>query len=117
MATQKPTPAPKGLRDLIRTAMEREGLNTTQLAERASVSQAFISRLLNGDRGAPADQIIARIEKALRLRPNQLLCEAGRMDNNAKVLMRTLAPLTAKDMEQVQRLAEKLARKYHPDLQ
>jgi transcriptional regulator with XRE-family HTH domain len=117
MATQKPTTAPKGFRDLIRSAMDKEGLNISQLAERANVSQAFISRLLNAERGAPSDEIIGRLERALRLQPKQLLYEAGRIDDKTKVLMRTFAPLTPKDMEEVLRLAEKLAKKHHPDVQ
>jgi transcriptional regulator with XRE-family HTH domain len=126
MATQKATPAPKGFRDLIRSAMEKEGLNITELAQRANLSQAFISRILNGERGAPTDQIILRLEKILRLQPKQLLYQAGRVDNATKLalekegvplLMRTLGPLTPEEVQQVQRLADKLAAKYHPETQ
>jgi ribosome-binding protein aMBF1 (putative translation factor) len=120
MATQKPTPAPKGFRDLIKSAMEKEGLNITELAQRANLSQAFISRILNGERGAPTDQIILKLEKILRLKTKQLLYEAGRLGlekEGLPLLMRTLGPLSPEDVQKVQKLADKLAAKYHPEPQ
>lgn len=124
MAPQKPTPAPEGFRSLLKTAMAKQGLNNRQLGKLTNISPAFISRLLNGERGAPTNEVIDRLEKALNLEPRQLLYEAGRVDRavqtvlkkpGAPLLMRTLAPLSPEDIIKVQRLADTLAKRQQPE--
>ena len=123
MTTQKKTPAPEGFRTLLRSAIEKQGITIRQLAKLTNISAAFISRLLNGERGAPTNEVIDRLEKALNLEPRQLLYEAGRVDRavqtvlqkqGAPLLMRNLAPLTEKEFLRVQQFAEELARKHQP---
>jgi transcriptional regulator with XRE-family HTH domain len=121
MPTQKATPAPIGFRNLLKNAMESQGLTNRKLADLTNISPAFISRLLSGQRGVPTNEVIARLENALQLEPKQLLYEAGRIDRavqtvlqkpGAPLLMRTLAPLSAADFLKVQQVADDLARKH-----
>ncbi len=49
----------------IRKLREAEGLTQEQLAQRAKVSQAYLSRLEAGQRKAPTIRIAQRLAKAL----------------------------------------------------
>jgi len=105
--------------------MAAKGLSLRQLARQAQVSPAYLSRLFSEERGAPADKVIARFEQVLDIQPRGTLFDAaGRHDTvaskvlkkpNARVLMRTLAPLNDKELAQVLHVAEQLAAKHkHP---
>ena len=124
MSIRTDTPAPAGFIALLEQAIRDADLTCRELAEKAKISHPFLSRLLSGKRGLPADETISRLETALDLPPGQLAYEAGRPDHAAKtvlkkskapLLMRTLAPLNDKELQQVQELAAKLAKKYHKE--
>jgi transcriptional regulator with XRE-family HTH domain len=60
--------------------MEQRKISLNQLAERAGVSPAFLSRIMNKQRGLPSDEAILRLAKVLNLEPaERLLIEAGRI--------------------------------------
>jgi transcriptional regulator with XRE-family HTH domain len=60
--------------------MEQRKISLNQLAERARVSPAFLSRIINKQRGLPSDEAILRLAKVLDLEPaERLLIEAGRI--------------------------------------
>lgn len=124
MTTRVDTPAPDEFITLLDRAIQQAGLSYRELAKKAKISHPFLSRLLSGKRGLPADQTISRLEKALALPAGRLLYEAGRADPSAKIvlkkdrapsLMRALAPLNDEELRQVQKLAERLAKKYHKE--
>jgi transcriptional regulator with XRE-family HTH domain len=124
MVEQQPTSAPQEFIRLLDQAIRHSGLTKAQVAFKADISPAYLSRLLHGVRGVPADTILARLEDVLDMDPRgQLFDAAGRHDsvvsrvlkkNNGRTLMRKLAPLTDDEIGTVLNVAEALARKYHP---
>jgi transcriptional regulator with XRE-family HTH domain len=125
MTTQQPTTAPEPFLKALNKAMKDSRLSLREVARRAAISPAFLSRLRNGERGLPADDLIAQLETALDIRPRgTLLYEAGRGDDavrkvmrkeGALPLMRTLALLSKEQIAQVQKSAQRLADKHHKD--
>ncbi len=115
--------APVGFINLVREAMRTWGLSLNQLAARAKLSPAFLSRILNGKRGLPSDGTILRLAKVLDLQPpERLLIEAGRIPEELRpVLGRTQMPellratgtLTETDLQQVLKTVQALALKRH----
>jgi len=72
--------APEGFIRLVHAAMEQRRISLNQLAERADFSPAFLSRILNRERGLPSDKTILRMARVLDLAPpERLLVEAGRI--------------------------------------
>lgn len=122
MPTQEPTPAPDRFVRLLRKALGGSGISLREAARRAGISPAYLSRLINGERGAPANETITRLEDALGIEPRgQLFDAAGRQDqvvsrvltkDNQRILMRSLAPLSQDEFAKVLKVAERLARKY-----
>ena len=125
MTAQKPTPAPDRFVRLLRLALGSQPLSLRKVAEKAGLSPAYLSRLVNGERGLPTDDtIIAKLEQVLDVAPGRLFDTAERPDLTAKTflkkqqarpLMRSLAPLSDEDLAKVLAVAEKLANKYHPN--
>jgi transcriptional regulator with XRE-family HTH domain len=71
---------PEGFIRLLREGMEKREISLNQLAERAGMSPAFLSRIMNKQRGLPSDGAILRLAQALDLEPSErLLIEAGRV--------------------------------------
>jgi transcriptional regulator with XRE-family HTH domain len=124
METQQPTPAPPEFIRLLEQAIHDSGLTKAKVAFQADISPAYLSRILHGVRGVPADSILVRLENVLAMDPpGQLFDAAGRHDsvvsrvlrkNKGRTLMRKLAPLTDDDIGTVLNVAEALARKYQP---
>jgi transcriptional regulator with XRE-family HTH domain len=77
--------APEGFIGLLRTEMEKRRISLNHLADRAGVSPAFLSRILNRQRGLPSDKTIWRLAQVLDLEPpERLLIEAGRIPEELK---------------------------------
>jgi transcriptional regulator with XRE-family HTH domain len=122
MEAQKATAAPGRFIRTLKDAMGGQGFSLRQLAEKTGVSPAYLSRLFNQERGVPADATIAKFEEVLEIHPRGALFDAaGRYDgvaakfvqkNGARLLMRTLAPLTEAEMAQVQKVAQRLANRH-----
>jgi transcriptional regulator with XRE-family HTH domain len=123
MLTQQPTPAPPDFILLLAAAIRRSGLNKAEVAFKVDISPAYLSRLLHGARGVPADAIVSRLEDVLDIQPRgQLFDAAGRHDSvlsrvikkpKARLLLRSLGPLSDEDMATVLNVAEALAKKHH----
>lgn len=124
MEEQQPTSAPPEFIRLLEQGIRDSGLTKAQVAFKADISPAYLSRLLHGVRGVPADSILVRLEDVLDLDPRgQLFDAAGRHDtvvrrvlgkSTGRVLMRKLAPLNDEDMSTILNVAEALGRKYQP---
>lgn len=120
METQQPTQAPERFIRLIKRAMAAQRLSLRQLAEKAEISPAYLSRLFNKERGVPADETITRLENVLNIEPRGLLFDAARRHDNvaakvfrkedARILMRAVASLNEAQMAEVIRVAERLAK-------
>jgi len=125
MLTQQPTSAPDRFVRLLRLALASQTLSLRKVADKAGISPAYLSRLVNGERGLPTDDtIIAKLEQVLDIAPGRLFDAAERADLTAKTflkkqqarpLMRSLERLNDADLSKVLEVAEKLARRYHPD--
>jgi transcriptional regulator with XRE-family HTH domain len=125
MTTQQPTPAPDRFVRLLRVALASQSLSLRKVADKAGISPAYLSRLVNGERGLPTDDTtIAKLEQVLDIAPGKLFDAAERPDLMAKTflkkqlarpMLRSLAPLSDDDLAKVLKVAEKLAEKHHPD--
>lgn len=78
----------------LKVARQIAGLTQAQLADRAGVDAALISRLEKGGRRRPSYEAIVRIARALNLAPDQLFPVAAREPREAKRSRRT-APVPA----------------------
>ena len=116
--------APEGFVNLLREGMERRRISLNQLAERAGVSPAFLSRILNRKRGLPSDRTILRLAQVLDLKPaERLLIEAGRIPEELKPmlnrpqipeLLRATGKLSETDLQEVIKTVQALAfKQYH----
>jgi HTH-type transcriptional regulator, competence development regulator len=115
--------APVGFVSLLRGGMEKRGISLNQLAERAGVSPAFLSRILNGKRGLPSDKTILRLAQVVDLEPRErLLIEAGRLPEELRSslsrpqipeLLRATGKLSETDLQVVLRTVEALALKQY----
>ena len=124
MIEQQPTSAPPEFIRRLEQAIRDSGLTHAQVAFGADISPAYLSRLLHGVRGVPADSILIRLEEVLDIQPRgQLFDAAGRHDaivsrvlkkEKARVLMRKLAPLNDDEINTILNVAEALARKHQP---
>lgn len=80
--------APEGFIRLLREGMEKRKISLNQLAERAHISPAFLSRTMNKERGLPSDTVILRLAKILDLQPHErLLIEAGRVPKDLQSML------------------------------
>ena len=122
MEAQKATAAPGRFIRTLKDAIYKQGMSLRQLAEKVGVSPAYLSRLLNAERGLPVNETIAKFEEALDIQPPGALFDAaGRHDgvaaefiqkDGARLLMRTLAPLTEEDIARVQKIAQRFANRH-----
>jgi len=119
MPTQEPTAAPAPFVRLLRKSIANQCLSLRDIGRQIGVSTAYMSRLVNEQRGLPADDTIRKLEDVLDIQPRgQLFDAAGRIDSvlskvmkkeDARIFMRTLTKLTDKEFAQVQKVAENLA--------
>jgi transcriptional regulator with XRE-family HTH domain len=115
--------APDGFIRLLRTGMQNRRISLNQLAERAGFSPAFLSRILNRQRGLPSENTILRLAQVLDLQPpERLLIEAGRIPEELKPalsqpqmpeLLRTAGELSETDLQEVLNAVKALALKQH----
>ncbi len=125
MTIQEPTAAPDRFIRLLGHAIDGQGLTVRAAARQMGVSIAYLSRLLNKQRGLPADKTITRMEKTLNIKPGALFDAAGRHDATVAMvfkkheatreLFRSLEPLTDEDFAKVIDVASQLAKRYHPE--
>src|SRR5688572_492587 len=123
MAATKSVKAPERFVRLLKKGMDEhpEKLSLREVARRADISPAYLSLLLSGERGAPSNEAIARLEEVLRLpngelfkvaeRPNDEALEFFRKDE-AGSIMRTLAQLPSTQLPELRKVIERfVARK------
>jgi transcriptional regulator with XRE-family HTH domain len=116
-------PAPAGFIKMLREGMEKRGISLNQVAEKARVSPAYLSRILNKERGLPSDKAILRLAEVLDLQPRErLLIEAGRVPADLKpflsqprvpALLRAVGKLSETDQDHVMKTVQALALKQH----
>jgi transcriptional regulator with XRE-family HTH domain len=121
MEEQQPTSAPPEFIRLLESAIRDSGLTKGQVAFKANISPAYLSRLLHGIRGVPADSVIVRLEDVLDIQPRGMLFDAaGRHDavvskvlrkNNARTMMRKLSALPDDEFNIVLSVADGFAQK------
>lgn len=115
--------APEGFVNSLREGMERQKISLNQLAYRTGVSPAFLSRILNKERGLPSDRIILRLAQLIDLEPpERLLIEAGRIPEELRPvlsqpqipkLLRASGKLSETELQEVIKTAEALALRHH----
>ena len=125
MLKQQPTSAPPGFIRLLDQAIRDSGLTKAEVAFKADISPAYLSRLLHGVRGVPADTILVRLEDVLDIQPRgRLFDAAARQDavvnkvlqkEKGRVLMRSLASLTDDELAIILNVADGFAKKHQPN--
>jgi transcriptional regulator with XRE-family HTH domain len=115
--------APEGFVTLLREGMEKRKISLNQLAERGRISPAYLSRILNRERGLPSDKTILRLAHVLDLEPaERLLIEAGRIPDEFKStlsrpqipeLLRATGKLSETEMEQLVKTVEAIGLQQH----
>jgi transcriptional regulator with XRE-family HTH domain len=125
MTEQQPTSAPPEFIRLLDQAIRDSALTKAEVAFKADISPAYLSRLLHGVRGVPADEILVRLEDVLDIQPRgRLFDAAGRQDavvnkvlkkDKGRVLMRSLGPLTDDELAIVLSVADGLAKNHNPN--
>ena len=65
MTMQEPTAAPDRFIRLLDKSIAQQGLSLREVARKAGVSIAYLSRLLSRQRGLPAKDTITKFEKVL----------------------------------------------------
>lgn len=108
---------------MLREGMDRRKISLNQLAEKAGVSPAFLSRILNKERGLPSDKAILQLAEVLDLQPpERLLIEAGRIPEEMKPalsqpripeLLRAAGELSETEQLTLLKMAQTLAVKQH----
>ena len=124
MTEQQPTSAPPEFIRLLEQAIRDSGLTNAQIAFSADISPAYLSRLLHGVRGVPADTIVSRLEDVLDVQPRgQLFHAAGRLDTvvsrvlkkpKGPDLIRRIARLSDNDVNTLLNLADDLGKRAQP---
>lgn len=124
MATQQPTAAPEPFVRLLRETIRERGLSLREIGRRIGASTAYMSRLVQKQRGLPTDKTITKMEKVLNIEPGRLFDAAGRHDaiaakvfknDKTRQLIRSLEPLTDEQFDNVVKKVLEMAKKYHPD--
>jgi transcriptional regulator with XRE-family HTH domain len=117
MTENKPAKAPERFIRLLKRAMEEhpKKLSLRQVAKRADISPAYLSLLLNEERGVPSNEAIAQLERVLNIPDRELFKAAGRPDDqaleffrkeDAGSIVRTLAPLPNNQLSAVRKIIE-----------
>ena len=117
MTENKPAKAPERFIRLLKRAMEEhpKKLSLRQVAKRAEISPAYLSLLLNEERGVPSNEAIAQLERVLNIPDRELFKAAGRPDDqaleffrkeDAGSIVRTLAPLPNNQLSAVRKIIE-----------
>ncbi len=85
MTENKPAKAPERFIRLLKKAMDehKDGLSLRQVARNADISPAYLSLLLNGERGVPSTDAIDRLERVLNIPDGELFKSAGRPNDQA----------------------------------
>ena len=114
MTTQEPTSAPELFVRLLNEAIKKHDQTMREAARQIGVSIAYLSRLLNRQRGLPADKIIKRMEKTLQFRPGVLfdatVASIFKKNERARELFRSLEPLSDEEFAKVLETAADLAK-------
>ncbi|HEY3861297.1 MAG TPA: helix-turn-helix transcriptional regulator [Verrucomicrobiae bacterium] len=123
MTNKQATSPPDRFARLLRKALAGSGLSLRAAAAKTGISPTYLSLLLNGERGAPAEEIITNLERALDIPSGRLFDAAALADSTtksflkneqARPFMRSLERLSNAQVSQVLAVASKLAEKYHP---
>jgi transcriptional regulator with XRE-family HTH domain len=118
MTEGKPHQAPAPFIQLLKKAMAEhpEKLSLRQVAQRADLSPAYLSLLLNGERRAPSNDAITRLENVLKIPQGGLNKAAQKPDNaaleffrkeEAGPIMRTLAEVPNSKLGEVRKIIER----------
>lgn len=118
MTENKPAKAPERFIRLLKRAMDEhpKKLSLRQVAKRADLSPAYLSLLLNGERGVPSNDAIAQLERVLNIPDRELFKAAGRPDDqaleffrkeDAGSIVRSLAQLPNHQLSAVRKIIER----------
>ena len=114
--------APERFLRLLDHAMKEhpDRLSLREVARRADISPAYLSRLLSGERGVPSNDAIAQLERVLVIPEGDLFKAAARPDDQALEffrkeeagsILRTLAPLPNSQLATIHKMIERFVQK------
>lgn len=122
MAEIKPAKAPDKFIRLLKNAIELhpDKLSLREVARRADISVAYLSLLLNGERGTPSNEAIVQLEEVLNIPKGNLCKAAGRPDDvaleffrrdEAAQIVRSLASVPKSELPKVQKWIDGLVKR------
>jgi len=122
MNENKPAKAPERFIRLLKKAMDEHPgkMSLRQVARNADISPAYLSLLLNGERGVPSNDAIAQLERVLDIPGGDLFNAAGRPDDQALAffrkeeagpIVRTLADVPNSQLPNVLKMIENYVKK------
>ena len=97
-----------------------DNLSLREVARRADISPAYLSRLLSGERGAPSNDAIAQLERVLNIPDKSLFKAADRAEDQileffrkdeGGSIVRKLAPLPKGKLAAVHKIIENFLQK------
>jgi transcriptional regulator with XRE-family HTH domain len=125
MTENKITKAPDRFIRLLKKAMAEhpDKVSLRHVARLADISPAYLSLLLNGERGVPSNDAIAQLERVLNIpegdlfkaaqRPNAQALEFFRKEE-AGPIVRTLAPLPSSQLAAIHKMIQRFIQKPGP---
>src|SRR5208282_5658311 len=124
MNENKPAKAPERFIRLLKKAMDEhpEKMSLRQVARNADISPAYLSLLLNGERGVPSNDAIGQLERVLNIPEGELFKAAGRPNDQALEffrkeeagsIVRALAPLPNSQLSAVRKMIENFVKRPH----
>ena len=122
MTENKITKAPDRFIRLLKKAMAEhpDKVSLRHVARLADISPAYLSLLLNGERGVPSNDAIARLEGVLNIPDGELFKSAGRPNHQALEffrkeeagsIVRALAPLPNSQLPTVLKMIENFVKR------
>ena len=115
MKNNKLADVPESFVEAIRKRRAEIGIPLRQLALKADMDPATLSRILSNIQKLPSNEVILRLAEVLKIQPPQrLLVEAGRIPwqrPQMKSLLRAASELTEDDLDKVMKVVEGLRKK------
>lgn len=97
---------------LVKDALERERYSARELALKIGIAPSYITRVLAGERNPPSSEIIEEMAKVLKINPDRLLIEAGRLP----VFLRATGTLTDDDLAALRKSYERILQRHEPEI-
>jgi transcriptional regulator with XRE-family HTH domain len=100
----------------VKDAMGKKGLGLRELSRLVGIDHGFLSKILNGERNPPSDDLIRKMADVLGVDFDRLMLEAGRATGELKPALakeklpdylRTIGKMSQRDWKELSRVIER----------